>query len=386
MRYRNVIALLAALATVPPVLAGAKLDKMKAKITDEAAQAELTVEAPLAKGQPLVVENLIGSLTLEGNGPDGKVVIEARVVADADTIEAARELAKSVTLKRADAGGAIVFRTGLPVDRNPTIKFPRSDAEGPFAKWIAPLVKRGKVAYPWDGTTVTVGNDRGATAMAVHLHVQVPMNAVVTLRQIVGGIRTARTRGTIVLENVDGGVISEQTYGSLDARSTGGEVLIRTFRGDALAIHTGGRDVEVVDVHAKTMKLGTGNGWVRGRLIEAGDLVVESAEGAIQLDGAEAKSFKVVTGTGSVDVTSLLKGASRGELRSASGDVTLRVPEISRFEIDARSGKGSISAKGLSGLETLSSEKTTARYRYRGGGAAVRLESEKGGVTIAKAK
>lgn len=370
MRYGIVIAL--GLAALP------SLAVEKAEITRRA-------EKPLAAGAVVNVENLFGSIEVRGGGPAGKATVEARVVAEGETYEAAKAIADSVDLKVAAETGKVLVRPVLPVDRYAAFKMPRSDAEGQYAKWIAPLLKRDKVAYPWDGRTVVVGNQRDATPLSVHLIVTVPHESKVDARQVVGPVSVHHARGSFAAESVDGGVTIEQVYGSMRARTQASPVEVRTFKGTTLEVETVSGDISIVDVRASDGKLRTAGGEIVADRVEGLKWSVESKDGDVTFQRAEATSIEVATAAGGVDVTSGLTGTKHAVLKSATGDVALRVGPGSHFDAELRSGKGEFEVKGLE-LKEIAREPNTLKYRQGGGGAVLLLASDQGAAQLLRAK
>jgi hypothetical protein len=189
-----------------------------------------TIEPRLPAGG-IVVENLLGSITVRGGAARGKVRIEARTVAEADGIEAARALAESVDLE-ATAGQELTVRVALPVDRYPALRLPRSERDGLMDKWIAPIVRRKSTAATWQGRTVEVGNVRGAPAIAVHLEVTLPLDTRATFRQVLGTVHAIGVRGPVTLDVTDGVALAQQVYGSLDVRTGSSHLDVRKFQVD----------------------------------------------------------------------------------------------------------------------------------------------------------
>lgn len=370
MRYGIVIAL--GLAALPALAAE------KAEIVRRA-------EQPLAAKGTVHVENLLGSIEIRGGGTAGKATVEARIVAEGETYEAARAIVDAVEMKVATESGVVVVRPVLPVDRFVALEMPRADAEGQYAKWIAPLLKRDKVAYPWDGRTVSLGNQRDATPLAVHVVVTVPHESKVNAKQIVGPVSVNHARGVFATESVDGGITIEQVYGSIEARTNASPVEVRTFKGSTLVIETVSGSIDVVDARAADAQVRTSSGKVSGDRIEGISWKVEAKLGDVRFEHTEAVSLEVATTEGGIDVTSGLTGTKNAVLKSETADIALRVGTGSHFDAELRSGSGDFAVKGLE-LKEIAREPKVMKYRQGSGGAKLVIETGDGTAQLARSK
>ena len=263
---------------------------------------------------------------------------------------------------------------------------PRSDAQGPFAKWIGPLVKRDKVAYPWDGRTVWVGNSREATPLAVHLVVTVPFDAKVSAQQIVGPVQVARFRGDLDVENVDGGIDATQMYGSLKAHTGAGVIDLRTFKGERLDLETVSGNIALQDVRADAGTVKTSSGEIHGEAVGGAELAFHSGAGSVDLDRADSRRLDVETVSGAVKVASTLATTKHASIRSKSGDVSLAVGTGAHFDASLKSGAGDFEVKGLPRVELVAKEGNGATYRQGAGGIELALESESGSAKLLRSK
>ncbi|MDX1390028.1 MAG: hypothetical protein R3344_12605, partial [Acidobacteriota bacterium] len=88
----------------------------------ESFEKTLRFEETLNAGEGFHVENLLGSITVEGGGPAGKVTVAARVVAEAETGEQAAALADTIRLASQDKDDWLRVRVSYPVDRHPAFR------------------------------------------------------------------------------------------------------------------------------------------------------------------------------------------------------------------------------------------------------------------------
>lgn len=344
----------------------------------ERAETRLTHEQPLAAGGWIGVENLVGSMTVRSGGKPGLVTVEARVVAEADTRELASALAGSVRLDLRDGDAGRLVHVSYPVEQHSAFRMPRSESEGLIAKWMPPLLHRKTVAVSYDDRLVQVGKSKGASALAVHLEIRLPLEIRASLTQTVGTIHCLGLRGEIDLEVVEGTLLAEQIYGGLQARTAGGELTVTKFRGERFDLQTSSGDIALADVEAGETRLRSSSGAIEGRTISAGAMTVDTATGDVTLEDLESIRLILNTESGHVDLGSKLQRTREASIHSASGDVTLRVGMLAPFDLEARTESGSFKNRGVS-LEVLDEDDRGASVRRGRGGAELQIATVSGG-------
>lgn len=350
----------------------------------EVAEVERSWERAFAPGDALRIENLVGSITVDGASDPGVVRVRARVVAEADDAEAARALAEAVDLEVVDGDPGPTLRPTWPVDRITAFRVPASETGGFVSRvtsWVGSKIRKQTVATEWDGRAVEVGSAKGATPLAVHLHVSLPLDTVTELRQVVGTLDVARLRGDTTLEIVEGQAEAMQLYGTLRVRTGGGDVGIKTFKGDTLVVETSSGPVEVVDARVDRADIRTGAGPVRIESAQAESLGVRSASGDVLLVAVESRALDVRSEQGEVDVATRLKRTREATIVSG-GDVVLRVGEVTPFDLVATTRKGGVDAKGIDLEPIARADDGLPRWRRGHGGVDVRVEALRGSLTV----
>jgi DUF4097 and DUF4098 domain-containing protein YvlB len=366
-----VIALAILVALTAPVRAGS-----------ERIERTLTHETPLSEGQSIRVENLIGSLTIRADKTDGKVLVEATVVTEADAKETAKALNQSIELAQDEQDGTPVIRVVYPLDRHSAFRLPRSERDGIMDKWVNPIVRKSTVAAVYDGQTVEVGQGKGAAAVAVHVKVTIPLEVNAAFKQVAGTLHVVGVRGDFSLEAVDGHIVAEQIYGSMQVRTGGGEVIVRKFGGEGFRLQSASGDVTLMEVKAQDASLRAGSGRIEGSGITAASLEVDSGVGGVHLDGVDSVNIEVASESGDVDIAALLTRTKQASIRSAVGNVTLRVNKTTPFELKAFADSGSVKHRDVS-AEVIDEEKNSLHLlRGNKGGAALEINTGKGAVMI----
>jgi hypothetical protein len=339
-----------------------------------------TDEEPLSGASGFRLENLLGSVEVRGGGAPGVVRIEARVIAEAETEEQARELAGAVRLERVGDEGGPHLRVGYPVDSHASFRLPK-DGQGMISRWLTPLLRKKTVAALYAGRTVQLGQSKGAVGLAVHLSVTVPHDLRTSVRQFMGSVDCELVRGDLEIENVEGKVTTGRIYGNLSARTGGGDVSVLTAKGGLVEVQTRSGGMELVDVTADELRLHTESGRIEGRKLQADALNVDADSGAVELDELDGRQLAVATGSGDIVVGARLQRTREGSIRSGSGDVRLTVGGVAPFDLRARSDSGSVKAQGTA-FEIAQSDKNTASVSRGSGGADLEVHTGSGAVVL----
>jgi hypothetical protein len=348
---------------------------------NERVERTLHYENAVLPGQSLHVENLIGSMIVRGDQTGGKIIVEAQVVVEASSEEAAEAIRDAIELKSETVDGRQVIRVVYPVRRHSAFRLPRSEREGVMDRWVTPLVRKNTVSTVYDDHTVEIGAAKGAAAVAVNLKVTVPLDVHASFRQVVGSLRGVGLRGDLSFEAVDGQILTEQIYGSLQVRTGGGEVLVRKFGGKSFRLQTASGNVTLIDVKADTAELLTGAGRIEADGITTASLKIDSGAGAVFLDGVDSEKIRVESQSGEVDVAARITRTREASIISRVGNVTFRVNPTTPFELTAESENGSVKHRNLS-AEVIDEEKNSIHLIRGKGGAALEIRTGKGSVVI----
>lgn len=328
---------------------------------EESAERPLDAEATIT----LEVRNSFGEVrVLPGEGPEAR--IRLRKVIFQPTEEKARAFAERVELEIEEDEGRLRVGTN------------RDDAErGDEVGFETHLELRVPA-----GTAASVHNDHGAVDVRGVASAQVrsafddvrveSIAGEVKVDARHGGVTVADVAGDLVLESRHGDVevsavegqadldvqhgrLTVRETGSLKARVSYGEVIAETVAGDA-SIHARHAGVRASDV----------GGEVDVETSFA-DIRIEGTDGPIQ---ARVTHGDVVLAPGAAITRAIDASASDGEIR-------LSVPQGSRFELDAESRHGRVSADvpGLHAEATGDGEPARASGPVGGGGPRVTLRA-----------
>ena len=144
------------------------------------------------------------------------------------------------------------------------------------------------------------------------------LSADVEVRGITGGIDVRSTSGNLRLDDVGGRVFAE---------ALSGDVIIAGTRTGALTL----------------ARVTTVSGDMQLREVR-GDIDVRTTSGNLNVDASRITRFTAETMSGDVRVSADLNSAARVQVGTHSGDVTLRLPDEARGQLDHSTVTGELSA------------------------------------------
>ena len=162
---------------------------------------------------------------------------------------------------------------------------------------------------------------------------------------------------TVEARTGSGGLRVEGVVGTVEARTGSGEARVADVAGDVTA-RTGSGSIELTAV--------------------GGDVNARTGSGSIRIDGIDA-ALSARTGSGGIRV----EGSPGGgwNLDTGSGSIRIDLPDDAAFEIDARTGSGSVQTDHP---VTVDGEMRRGRLlgAVRGGGPRLTLRTGSGGITV----
>jgi len=341
----------------------------------------LEIERDATSLQAVNVENLLGSLTIGTSYHPGRLEIEARVVVDAKSPEAARLIAKSVRLDEQEVDGRldvrVVFGDGA-IDR---FRLPRSEKGNLLSKWVTPLVKKNALQVEYGGRSVQVAGGREGLAIAVHLSIKLPIDLKSSFTQSVGSIRLAAARGDVRLHVVQGRLEVDQFFGTLVVEADAAPVEVRNFQGETLEVRTESGRVDLNEIRTAKLTVRTREGRIFGETIKAKDARIFSENGNIALSAFEPERLDIEAQTGNVELATWLERTESGTIRSGTGNVTLRLGDSAWFDLVAESKSGEVKSREIE-LVAVGREGATSLYKRGRGGADLEIRAAQGEVSV----
>jgi hypothetical protein len=294
---------------------------------------DLTVSGPL----DLDVQSGAGSIEVR-SGPPGAVHVHARI--------------------RAGMGRLVSFGNESAADRVHALEsHPPIEQSGNTVR-----IGERNQKWSWNGLSVSY-------AITVPSGTRLKANSGsgdVTIGAVAGPVNAATGSGNIhigrIAEDVEthagSGDIEIEGAKSLTAETGSGTIRAIAVRG-AVSVRSGSGDISVAQEAAGNANLGTGSG----------DVTLTGARGPVRV------------GTGSGDV--LVEGASVAawDVSASSGNVRLKIPPRSAFDVEAHTGSGNIDST-LPLAVTGRQSKRELRGTVGGGGPLVRVSTSSGDIEI----
>lgn len=349
------------------------------KVKAQTFETDLEESFTAAAGTSVEFENLLGSIEVMPQPKGREVRIRAHVVCEATEAVEARRLAQEVQLVRSDDGGTVKWSVTFPDAR--LFRMPKTGVASVYSKWLAPLVKRKTISTRYGGRAVEVGNARGATAVSVTVKIEVPMDLHLSIYQHVGSIEANGVRGDVALRVKQGELRAGRLFGDLHVTTEGASARVSGFIGKTLNVETGSGHIELLEIRSETVRIDSARGTVNGNKIEATHLEASTGSGKMLLEGVEPESMTISSDTGDVELATELKRTREATIRTATGNVTVRLGTFASFQLEATSTKGEVKGSGVN-VDIDQFEKNTAKLTRGNGGAKLSVESQSGQIVI----
>jgi len=345
----------------------------------------LTFEADLeesfnaAPGMTIEFENLLGSIEVMPQPKGREFRIRAHVVSEANEAVEARRLAEQVKLVRNVEDGTVKWSVTFPDAR--LFRMPKTGVASLYSKWLAPIVKRKTISTRYGDRAVEIGSARGSVAVSVRVKIDVPMDLNLTVLQHVGTVECNGVRGNVGLQMKEGELLVGRVFGDLHVTTEGASARVSGFIGKNLIVETGSGNIELAEIRSDQVRIDSARGLINGSEIQAMHLVASTGSGKVSLDGLEPESMEISSDTGDLDLATELKRTKQANIRSASGNVTVRLGTFAPFQLEATSTEGSVKGDGVN-VEVDQFEKNAAKLARGKGGADVSVESQSGQIVI----
>lgn len=231
---------------------------------------------------------------------------------------------------------------------------------------VAELARRFETEPPVElsGNQIRVGLDWDKNDSDVWEHVSISYEIEVPRKARVA----ARTgSGSQEIRGVAGPIEASTGSGSIDLDDIGGRAEARAGSGTIRAMGiAGGFDAR------------TGSGSVSFVQTAPGDVAIATGSGSVELRGVEG-ALHARTGSGRIAVEGRPTGT--WDLEAGSGSIRLELPRDFAFDLDARTGSGSLDSKHPVTVQgTL--DRGRLRGTVRGGGPLLRVRTGSGSVSI----
>jgi hypothetical protein len=203
----------------------------------------------------------------------------------------------------------------------------------------------------------------------IDITVTAPRDAAVAARSVSGGVALTGLDGEARLETVSGNVEVTRAANVTLAKTVSGTVTVRESASPG------------------TMTLGTVSGTVVGTDLKARGLDAATVSGAVRLDRVDAQRVLAKSVSGGVEFTGPVAGGGSFEFTSHSGDVLLRLPAGSSFDLSADTFSGRLTTDFPVTLRNTRGSRGAAQT-LRGvagdGAAQLLVRSFSGSVTIGR--
>lgn len=338
-----------------------------------AAERELSLNVPADQAVELV--NLVGAARLVPG--EGDIVVRARVSADR------AEHAEAVRLEKTEGRDGVRIMVAYP-DRVSRINYDGAE------------FRRLDARIDYQGRRMRVTSS-GGERIRVDLEIAVPPDAVLELRQGVGGISAAGVNADLALQSSYGAVEVADGAGRLVSSTNSGNTTVTSFRGNVTAnAGSGSIGLENVlgQVHARAgsgairlrgvdgdMRVDTGSGGIRADDV-AGSLTARTGSGGVRVEGlASGPALNISTGSGSVNAAGDLSAVTELTVRTGSGSVRLDSSAPLSLDLHLSTGSGGFRVD-VPALSNVESGRRSFRATVGDGTGQARIATGSGSIRI----
>ncbi len=267
------------------------------------------------------------------------VTVEREVQRSSD--DKAREVLEAHELTFEQAGDVITVRAHLP--RSDSLWSRKTSGLG--VKYLVTVPSRFDLSLSTAGGSIQVDDHAGNVA----------------LRTSGGSVRVGQLTGDVTARTAGGSISVSAASGRVEADSSGGSIKLGKMNGPVDAQTAGGSiRIESASVAVKANTSG-------------GSIVVNGASGPVEAD----------TAGGSITVRYVGKPEAAGNLECTGGGITVYLADTVGFAVDAASTGGGVRSE-LPVESAEKSSRTRLKGNVGGGGAALKLRSTGGGISLRK--
>ena len=302
-----------------------------------------TYKNPAIKaGGTVSLMNMLGHVTVVP-ADDGVLSIDSKIVAGAESDQAAQALAAKVKLEISASDNSVTAVAHYPVDEYTSYYYPRGTV----------VFGMSTTSTEYEGERVRISDGNFGSGINLHTDftVHVPKGVSVTVDNKVGVIEANKVNGSLALKSGSGDIKGGDNSGSLEAHTGSGDITIGSHNGN-LDAETGSGDVVVSQVKGGDTKVRSGSGDLKLNNL-AGILTAETGSGDVEVRKFSGAGIDVVTGSGGVTIED-----ASGSLKAHAGSGDINVTGYKAGDaVDCHTGSGSVNLDGdLAAVVRLSME------------------------------
>ena len=212
--------------------------------------------------------------------------------------------------------------------------------------------------------------------ISISYEVVVPLETRLQSHTGSGGQEVEGIQGPVEIGSGSGNLHASDVGGAVRAETGSGGIALEHIKGNVRA-KTGSGSIRASDI-AGGFEASTGSGHINLEQTAPGSVRVDTGSGGMELRGVRG-SLEAKTGSGSIQADGDPTGA--WTLHTGSGGVHLRFPTEASFDLDARTGSGSVAVNHPVTVQGSIGHKEI-HGKVRSGGVAVNVETGSGSIEI----
>jgi DUF4097 and DUF4098 domain-containing protein YvlB len=375
------------------------------------ANKKIEKEWSVDKNYVLHLENLAGAVFIE-EASDNVLVCQVVCRAFAKEEKRAQELLEKLNVDLQEGKDKVSVNVHYPVEDHPFYYYPAYGAFDQKGGFSGKGPAKCRVNYDQKEVHVMHEPSLAAITLFADIHLKVPKNGVLVLKNEVGNIELVQVASSATIENTTGVVELKKTSGKayftarnshvrlseveglIEGVSAAGKIEAKKCQGKFL-ITTASGPISFEECVGKSFDIRSGSGAI---VVEktSGEFQLRSGSGKVQLVECQAEGvLKVETGSGNVRLNGDFSKLSSLFINTGSGDVTFSSLPFPELFFDARTASGEVEVKvpamqqvGATGhaFEGSIKKEALGKAIIRSGSGDIKLEMPKQKQTRKKQK
>jgi len=331
---------------------------------------EQVVEAKgeIAVGSDFTIEvlNLVGTVTVESSQGTA-VEWQTTIHSIAKEEKRAKELGDKLKIKVEEKSESkkVQLTASYPVSEHAIYYYPAKEdgaKESRKKREKGGFKYKTKLAYQDKEVTVMTEPSLAAIYLFADITLKVPQGVKVEVKNYVGKITAHDFAGELDGESVTAPMNIIMSQGKLSFSTASGTVAIEGYEGEivgssgdaklvcstcrgSVQLNTGSGQIVIDDSNFETIQAKSGSGAISLQK-SSGNLLLTTGSGRIQAEGFVAKKFvKIETGSGAIRLKGDFSALEKLFIQTGSGDINFVSTPFPKLFFDVRSASGEISVK-----------------------------------------
>lgn len=236
-----------------------------------------------------------------------------------------------------------------------------------------------------DGVLLIKNVKKGTYAENCTVYVSIPEDILpeyIEISTLSGDIEVNNVYAqTFMLEAASGDIDCKniEIEGEIHAKASSGDITLNSVTADEIVVKVSSGDIELKSVECDQLELEVVSGDIDAERISVNKLVSTSKSGTQEIEKIDCKVFEIESTSGSVKLKMNDVPEQDSSIVSASGNVDIRLPKTSKFQMEVASKSGSFDDD----FDSVSFRpRGNVLSKYNGGGVLITVETKSGNISL----